>query len=379
MIETIVHGDPTSGTTLVFLHEGLGSAAQWRELPRAIGEATGHATVAYSRAGYGKSEPVPLPRLLTYMQDEAREGLPRLLDDLGIERAILIGHSDGASIAIVHAGLDQGGRIERLVLLAPHVFVEDVSVRSIAAARDAYEHGDLRAKLARWHGDNVDVAFWGWNRAWLDPAFRTWNIEASLPNIRIPVLVIQGEDDPYGTLAQVHAIEQQVKGPFEKLIIPRCGHAPQRDAPDVTRDAIVRFILDLERFVTAQNQSLAFIEELRAGKKTSHWMWFVFPQIAGLGHSPMAQRYAIASLDEARAYLAHPVLGARLRECVRILLGLPNRDPVAIFGSIDAMKLRSSLTLFMRAAPEEPLFRDALDRYYEGSADPATDQKLGTQ
>lgn len=133
---------------------------------------------------------------------------------------------------------------------------------------------------------------------------------------------------------------------------------------------------DLERFVAAQDASPSFLEELRAGRKTSHWMWFVFPQIAGLGHSAMAQRYALASLDEARAYLAHPVLGARLRACVEVLLSLDERDPVAIFGSIDAMKLRSSLTLFMRAAPDETLFQRALDRFYGGAADAATDVRL---
>ena len=230
---------------LVFLHEGLGSAEQWRDFPARVGKATGLQALAYSRVGYGASAPVPLPRPLTYMQDEAKDFLPRLLDALAIERTILIGHSDGGSIAVVHAALDareKRRRIDGLVLEAPHVFVEDVSVASIAKAREAYETGDLREKLAKYHGANVDGAFRGWNDAWLDPGFRTWNIEEYLPSIEAPVLVIQGEDDPYGTRAQVDAIARQVSGPVETLMLPKCGHAPHRDRPDETEAAIVRFV-----------------------------------------------------------------------------------------------------------------------------------------
>lgn len=247
-IEIRTHGEPSRDTrVLVFLHEGLGSAAQWRDLPAEIAERTGTSAIAYSRAGYGGSDPVALPRPLDYMQIEARTALPRLLDVLAIERAVLVGHSDGGSIAIVHAGDDRRGRVEGLVLLAPHVFVEDVSVTSIAAARDAYEHGDLRARLEKHHGANVDVAFWGWNRAWLDPRFRAWNIEASLPGVSVPSVVVQGEDDPYGTLAQVEAIVAKSGGPVRTLVLPRCGHSPQRDAPEATAEAIVAFVSQLER------------------------------------------------------------------------------------------------------------------------------------
>ena len=154
---------------------------------------------------------------------------------------ILVGHSDGASIALVHAALDGGKRVRGIVLEAPHVFVEDVSVASITKAREAFEEGDLREKLAKHHGANVDVAFRGWNDAWLDPGFRAWNIEEYLPRIEVPVLVIQGEDDPYGTRAQVDAIARQVGGPVEVLMLPDCGHSPNRDQPEATEAAIIAF------------------------------------------------------------------------------------------------------------------------------------------
>ena len=230
---------------LVFLHEGLGSAEQWRDFPARIGQATGLPAIAYSRIGYGASAPVDLPRPLTYMQEEAKDFLPRLLDALDVERAILIGHSDGGSIALVHAALDARDdrrRVAGVVVEAPHVFVEDVSVSSIAKAREAYEKGDLREKLAKYHGDNVDGAFRGWNDAWLDPGFRAWNIEEYLPAISAPVLVIQGEDDPYGTRAQVDAIARQVGGPVETLMLAKCGHAPHRDQPEATESAMVAFV-----------------------------------------------------------------------------------------------------------------------------------------
>ena len=231
--------------TLVFLHEGLGSATQWRDFPTRVGEATDLAAIAYSRVGYGGSAPVDLPRPLTYMQDEAKDFLPRLLDALAIDTAILLGHSDGGSIALVHAALDarsQRGRVRAVIVEAPHVFVEDVSVASIAKAREAYEKSDLREKLARYHGTNVDGAFRGWNDAWLDPAFRSWNIEEYLPSIVAPVLVIQGEDDPYGTRAQVDAIARQVGGPAETMMLAKCGHAPHRDQPEATLASMSAFV-----------------------------------------------------------------------------------------------------------------------------------------
>jgi len=199
MIEQRWWGEPDAGPTLVLLHEGLGSVAQWRDVPDRLHALTGRPVLAYSRAGYGQSSPVALPRPLTYMHDEAAL-IPH------VPRPILIGHSDGASIAIIAAPTVQP---VALVLIAPHVFVEDVSVAAIAAARDNYPA--LRPRLARYHAD-VDGAFWGWNRAWLDPAFRRWNIEAYLPQITAPTLIVQGDADEYGTLAQVDAIAMQLGG-----------------------------------------------------------------------------------------------------------------------------------------------------------------------
>lgn len=225
----------------MFLHEGLGSAAQWRDFPDKIAQSTGCAAFIYSRHGYGGSDPVALPRPLSYMHDEAAF-LAQLLETERISDPILIGHSDGASIALIHAFSQRSPVPRAVVAMAPHVFVEEISVRSIAAARTAWETTDLRARLRRWHGVNVDCAFLGWNGAWLDPAFRDWSIESGLPGIRCPLLVIQGEDDEYGTLEQVRRIERGSGGPVRTLVLPACGHAPQRDQPEKTLEAITAFV-----------------------------------------------------------------------------------------------------------------------------------------
>jgi pimeloyl-ACP methyl ester carboxylesterase len=229
----------TGRTALVFLHEGLGSITQWRDTPAAIAEATGLPAFVYARQGYGRSTPVEVPRPLSYMHDEARL-LPTVLAAAGITDAILVGHSDGASIAIIAAG-ERVVAPRALVLIAPHVFVEDVSVASIARAADAYRTSDLRDRLARHHAD-VDGAFWGWNRAWLDPAFRAWNLEALLPAIRAPTLLVQGDRDEYGTGAQLDAIARAVAGPVETTWIANAGHAPFRDAPDDVHGRIAAFV-----------------------------------------------------------------------------------------------------------------------------------------
>ena len=224
---------------LVFLHEGLGSIAMWRDFPSRVAHATGCNSVVYSRYGYGKSAPLSGLRGVQYMHDEALLALPEFLDKLGIERPILVGHSDGGSIALIHAGGTRRA-LTGLVLMAPHVMVEDISVTSIAAAKTAFEATDLRAKLARYHAD-VDSAFWGWNQIWLHPDFRQWNIEEYLPRITCPVLAIQGEDDEYGTTEQLRWIGRQVRD-VELLCLEDCRHSPHRDQPDAVIESITRFV-----------------------------------------------------------------------------------------------------------------------------------------
>ena len=236
------HGhSPADAPTLVFLHEGLGSVAMWKDFPARVAAATGYGALIYSRAGYGASDPIVLPRPVRFMHDEAVRTLPLVLDALQIRHAILIGHSDGGSIALIYAGSQSDPRIRALVLEAPHVFVEDITVESIEAARKSYEAGDLKLRLARYHG-NVDNAFWGWNQVWLNPEFRSWNIEEYLPKIHLPVLVIQGEQDEFGTLRQVEAIESGCAGPVQKLILSNCGHSPHRDQPKTVLQTIADFL-----------------------------------------------------------------------------------------------------------------------------------------
>ncbi|HEV8233741.1 MAG TPA: alpha/beta hydrolase [Gemmatimonadaceae bacterium] len=234
-IETAASNRPT----LVLLHEGLGSVAMWRDFPGRLAHATGCNALVYSRYGYGNSDPLTTPRPVRYMHDEALIALPELLDSLAIERPILVGHSDGGSIALIHAG-SRIRPVAAVVTLAAHVLVEDISVASIAAAKMAFETTDLRAKLARYHAD-VDSAFWGWNRIWLDPEFRAWNIEACLPGIACPVLAIQGEDDEYGTMEQMRRIGAQVRD-VELVELEDCRHSPHKDQPEAVLDVITRFV-----------------------------------------------------------------------------------------------------------------------------------------
>ncbi|MCB1758658.1 MAG: alpha/beta hydrolase [Gammaproteobacteria bacterium] len=226
---------------LIMLHEGLGSVRMWREYPLELALVSSCSVLVFSRRGYGRSSPRPAPWPLSYMHEEAQEILPLVLDAAGVERAIMLGHSDGASIALIHAGSTQDKRVSALVLMAPHVFCEPISVQGIELAKQKYRQGELRRLLQRYHGSNVDNAFWGWNRAWLDPDFLEWNIENYLPEIRIPLLLIQGEDDEYGTLRQLQAIENRVDGPVEKLVLPGCGHSPHRDRREETLRAIADF------------------------------------------------------------------------------------------------------------------------------------------
>lgn len=241
-VETIP-GSRAGAPPLLLLHEGLGSVAMWRDFPAKLAAATGCTVTVYSRYGYGRSSPISGPHGVDYMHREALDVLPELRTALGLAEPVIMGHSDGASIALIHAG---AGRwpVRGVIAEAPHVFVEDVSVRSIADAKIAYETTDLRDRLARYHED-VDGAFRGWNDIWLAPAFRQWNIEDYLPGITCPVLAIQGADDEYGTLAQIEAVKRQVSGPVETLVLPRCGHSPHRTQEAATLAAIARFVQGL--------------------------------------------------------------------------------------------------------------------------------------
>ena len=235
-------GGDAARPTLVFLHEGLGSVSLWKDFPAEVATATECPAIVYSRYGYGQSDVLEAPFAVDYMHREALETLPGLLAALAIERPVLVGHSDGASIALIHAG--SRDRLAGLVVLAPHVFVEDISVKSIAEAKVAFETTDLPERLARHHADPRRT-FYGWNDVWLHPDFRRWNIEAFLPAIRCPVLAIQGADDEYGTMAQVEAIGRQVGGRCEIVKLAACGHSPHRDQSDATLAAIVHFVAAL--------------------------------------------------------------------------------------------------------------------------------------
>jgi pimeloyl-ACP methyl ester carboxylesterase len=245
-LECVRIGSDRLGPTLVFLHEGLGSIALWRDFPRKVADATQRPALIYSRAGYGRSTPLAAARTPSYMHDEARVTLPALLDAFGIVDAILVGHSDGASIALIHAG-ERIRPVRALVAMAPHVFVEAESIAGIARARRDYQGAELRSRLSRYHAD-VDSAFFGWNDIWLSPAFRDWNIEAILPGIDCPLLLIQGIDDEYGTMAQLDAIERRVSTRVQRVELSDCGHSPHRDQPQATLAAIAAFIssIDLE-------------------------------------------------------------------------------------------------------------------------------------
>jgi pimeloyl-ACP methyl ester carboxylesterase len=231
---------PADAPTIVMLHEGLGSAGLWGDFPQQLQAATGAGIFLYSRAGYGASTPVKLPRPVDYMHVEALDVLPELLEAIGFRRGLLLGHSDGASIAAIYAGSHQDHRVEGIAMIAPHFIVEDISVASIAKIKVAYETSELKAKLKRWHRD-VDNAFYGWNGAWLNPKFRDWDISEYLAYIRVPVAIVQGVDDEYGTMRQVEIAREECYCPVDVTVIPGAGHAPHREAPGATLDAIQEF------------------------------------------------------------------------------------------------------------------------------------------
>jgi pimeloyl-ACP methyl ester carboxylesterase len=223
---------PEAAPTIIMLHEGLGSARQWGPFPDKLFEATGCGVFVYSRAGYGASSSISLPRPLTYMHHEALDVLPRLLEAIGLRRGALVGHSDGGSIAAIFAGGIADRRIEAVSLFAPHFFTEDLGIQEIARIKDVYEAGDLKPRLARWHAD-VDAAFYGWNGAWLDPKFRQWDICEYLPKIRCALQILQGENDPYGSMRQVERLIDEQPS-TEVVCLPQIGHSPHREAPEIT-------------------------------------------------------------------------------------------------------------------------------------------------
>jgi pimeloyl-ACP methyl ester carboxylesterase len=237
---------PDAAPTIVMLHEGLGCVGLWGAFPEQLAAATGAGVFVYSRAGYGKSSPGKLPRGVSFMHEEACDALPRVLAAIGFQRGILFGHSDGASIATIYAGSVQDHRVRGLVLMAPHFFTEEIGLAEIRGAREEYQSGALREKLKRWHAD-VDCAFRTWNEPWLSPQFKQWDITEALGYIRVPILIVQGADDQYGTLKQVEVARQECFCPVETAVLPGARHSPHRDAPELTLRTVAGFINRLLR------------------------------------------------------------------------------------------------------------------------------------
>lgn len=237
---------PEAAPTIVMLHEGLGCVALWRDFPEKVAAATGLGVFVFSRAGYGRSDPAELPRPLDFMTREAVDVLPEVLDQIGLRRGILLGHSDGATIAAIYGGRVPDSRLCGLILMAPHFFTEPMGLAEIAKTREVYETTDMRRKMAKYHRD-PDNAFRGWNDTWLHPDFEAWNVAGVIDDLRVPVLAIQGRDDQYGTLAQIDEIERRIPAPLEISIIDDCRHSPQLEQPDKTLAAIAEFTARLQR------------------------------------------------------------------------------------------------------------------------------------
>ncbi len=245
-------GSPAEKPTIVVLHEGLGSVALWKNFPEQLAKRTGYCVLAYSRAGYGQSDTgTALPWPLDYMTREAMDVLPAVLDAIGFQRGVLLGHSDGASIAAIYAGGVEDFRVRGLCLISPHFFTEPMGLASIAEAKKQYETGTLRAALSRYHR-NVDYAFRGWNDSWLHQDFKRWNIEEYIAYIRVPILAIQGIDDQYGTVAQIEALERESYAPVETVLMENCKHSPHLERPEETLAAIAGFVARLDRIEAAR-------------------------------------------------------------------------------------------------------------------------------
>jgi pimeloyl-ACP methyl ester carboxylesterase len=226
--------------SLILLHEGLGSAGMWGEFPEKLAAATGLGVFAWSRVGYGHSSAAKLPRALDFMHGEAREILPKLLDAIGFRQGLLIGHSDGASIAAIYGGSVQDHRVRGLVLMAPHFIVEDVTINSIREIRHAFDTSDVRQRFQRWHAD-AGATVRGWTDVWMTNDFRTWDLRDDLAHIRVPILIVQGEHDHYGTERQIRIAQDECYCPVDVLLIPDIQHIPHREAPEATLKAIVEF------------------------------------------------------------------------------------------------------------------------------------------
>ena len=242
---------PDQAPTIVMLHEGLGCVALWRDFPQRVAERTGMGVFVYSRQGYGQSDPAELPRPLDFMTHEAMDVLPQVLDQIGFRRGILFGHSDGATIAAIYTGSVADHRVRGLIVMAPHFFTEDSGLAEIAKAKAAFDAGDLKARMAKYHRD-PEGAFRGWNDTWLAPGFKDWNVAEVIDYIRIPVLAIQGRDDQYGTQAQIEEIENRIYSPVDVEILDACKHVPHHEQPDLTLNAIAGFAMRLERIETAE-------------------------------------------------------------------------------------------------------------------------------
>jgi pimeloyl-ACP methyl ester carboxylesterase/GNAT superfamily N-acetyltransferase len=289
-------GDPDK-PALVLLHEGLGSVGLWRGFPARLADATGRRTVAFSRYGHGQSDPPPRPRTPSFMHEEAREVLPALLSELGLEDPVLVGHSDGASIALIYAAEHE---VSAVVAIAPHVFVEDMCLREIRRARDTYETADLRERMGHHHRD-PDAAFLGWNDVWLDPAFPEWSITELLADISCPLLLIQGERDQYGTMAQLDAIEQRAGGPVRRVHLD-CQHSPPTELPEPTTKAIAEFVDDLDSRIRIREEPYDgpaakvlvpdYVAEIRA--MYPEWTPEVPPRLTPADVEPPAGRWVVA-------------------------------------------------------------------------------------
>ena len=236
-----IDSGPRGAPALVFLHEGLGSIRQWRDFPAKVAAATGCRALVYDRYGYGQSDVLVAPRRsVRFMHDEALRFLPALLERLEVDNPLLVGHSDGASIALIHAGA--GYAVRAVVAMAPHVFIEEICLSAIAAAKKTFETTDLPARLGRYHRD-ARKTFYGWADVWLDPEFKEWDIRGDfLPKVRCPVLAIQGHDDEYGTMEQLEEIKRRVAGPCELMKLEQCGHAPFRDQPEIVSAKVAAFV-----------------------------------------------------------------------------------------------------------------------------------------